>query len=200
MPEMGAEKVARIRVMSTTERDALEAVEGMVIFNSTTDQLEEYDGSVWQAVGQVIMDTHAADYGLHRQLVVKSANQIVNNSNTLVSDDDLLIAIAANEALYVQIVIRGLTNTSADWRFKVTGPSGATGGCVLIGRPGTLYATLGDGMSGNGYGQEECIVIHVIVLNSTTAGNIQLQWAQNVPDASDTTVYANSCLIKAALA
>lgn len=67
MPEMGAGKVVTVLVMTTTQRDALAAVEGMVIFNSTTDQLEEYDGSVWQAVGQVAIDTHAADVDAHHE-------------------------------------------------------------------------------------------------------------------------------------
>uniref|UniRef100_A0A6M3M283 Putative structural protein n=1 Tax=viral metagenome TaxID=1070528 RepID=A0A6M3M283_9ZZZZ len=65
MPEMGFQKVVRVRVMTTTLRDALEAVEGMVIFNSTTDQLEEYDGTTWQAVGQVILTTHEAVVDAH---------------------------------------------------------------------------------------------------------------------------------------
>lgn len=65
MPEMGISKVVTVLVMTTTQRDALAAVEGMIIFNSTTDQLEEYDGSTWQAVGQVIMDTHEADLDAH---------------------------------------------------------------------------------------------------------------------------------------
>lgn len=52
-------------VLTTTQRDALTAAEGMVIFNSTTDQLEEYDGATWQAIGQVILDTHIADLDAH---------------------------------------------------------------------------------------------------------------------------------------
>lgn len=77
MPQAGRSTFTRIRlkggtgsyilspVLTTTQRDALSAVEGMIIFNSTTDQLEEYDGSTWQAVGQVILDTHTADLDAH---------------------------------------------------------------------------------------------------------------------------------------
>lgn len=87
MPEMGTGKVVTVLVMTTTQRDALEAVEGMVIFNSTTDQLEEYDGTQWQAVGQVAVDTHAADADAHHALnkgarVYNSADQNVNNVTT----------------------------------------------------------------------------------------------------------------------
>jgi hypothetical protein len=61
----GAGHYAKVPVLTTTQRDALTGVEGMIIFNSTTDQLEEYDGSTWQAVGQVILDTHTADIDAH---------------------------------------------------------------------------------------------------------------------------------------
>jgi hypothetical protein len=35
---------------STAQRDALEAISGMVIFNTTTNVLNYYDGSTWQAL------------------------------------------------------------------------------------------------------------------------------------------------------
>ena len=40
-------KALRLAVMTTTERDALTAVTGMVVFNSTTGALETYDGAAW---------------------------------------------------------------------------------------------------------------------------------------------------------
>lgn len=82
MPRMGGDSFVRIRtpggaggyimapVLTTTQRDALSAEEGMLIFNSTTDQLEEYDGSTWEAAGQVALDTHAADKDAHHSNVV----------------------------------------------------------------------------------------------------------------------------------
>lgn len=63
----GAGRYIKAPVLTTTQRDALTAKEGMVIFNSTTDQLEEYDGATWQAVGQVILDTHTATLNAHIQ-------------------------------------------------------------------------------------------------------------------------------------
>lgn len=61
----GAGHYFKAPVLTTTQRDALTGVEGMVIFNSTTDQLEEYDGATWEAIGQVIMSTHEADLDAH---------------------------------------------------------------------------------------------------------------------------------------
>lgn len=40
-------KALRLAVMTTSERDALTPLAGMIIFNSTTAALETYDGSAW---------------------------------------------------------------------------------------------------------------------------------------------------------
>lgn len=40
-------KALRLASMNTTTRNALTAVAGMVIFNTTTSALEYYDGSIW---------------------------------------------------------------------------------------------------------------------------------------------------------
>jgi hypothetical protein len=83
MPEMGSGKVVNVLVMTTTQRDALEAVEGMVIFNSTTDQLEEYDGTQWQAVGQVAIDAHAADPDAHHSEEIPCGRAQYNSTQAL---------------------------------------------------------------------------------------------------------------------
>lgn len=68
----GAGRYVKCPVLTTTQRDALTGVEGMIIFNSTTDQLEQYDGSTWEAVGQPIMTTHEADIDKHMSDFYKS--------------------------------------------------------------------------------------------------------------------------------
>jgi hypothetical protein len=68
MPKMGRDTFARIRltggsgsyilvaVLTTTQRNALTAETGQLIYNSTTGQLESYDGSNWVGVGKVYGD------------------------------------------------------------------------------------------------------------------------------------------------
>lgn len=68
MPRMGRDTFVRLRltggggsyillpVLTTTQRDALTAAAGMVIYNSTTTQVESYNGSAWVAVGTVYGD------------------------------------------------------------------------------------------------------------------------------------------------
>lgn len=50
MARVNTGKVMHLHVFTTSERDALTAVEGMIIFNTTTNKLEIYNGSSWVAV------------------------------------------------------------------------------------------------------------------------------------------------------
>lgn len=77
MPKAGETTFTRIRfrggsggyillpVLTTTQRDALSAETGMQIYNSTTGQVEEYNGSTWRSVGQGILTTHVAALDAH---------------------------------------------------------------------------------------------------------------------------------------
>ena len=47
---------------------------------------------------------------------------------------------------------------------------------------------------GAGAGVGVMIVINAVVINGATAGNVQLQWAQNTAEVSNTKVLANSCI------
>ena len=47
----GTTKALRLPVLTTTQKNALTALEGMVVFDTTTNLLEFYDGSTWSAGG-----------------------------------------------------------------------------------------------------------------------------------------------------
>lgn len=227
MGEEGLYIAKKVPVLSTTQRDLLIAVEGMLIFNSTTDQLEEYDGATWQAVGQVILDTHAAltathgvsgtiadaadlttheaDFNLHTKTVIKTADETVNDSTSLQNDDELLLAVGASEKWVIAAAIRNSSSAVADFKLKFTIPSGATGWGFLAGESTSQAAYLsiantavGWATAGYPTGHFLYIVLHIIV--GATAGNVQLQWAQNTQEASDTKVLAGSCLVGTKLA
>ena len=139
-------------------------------------------------------------------LVRKTANETVNNNNTLQDDDDLLFALAANETWLFEAFISFNTQTAADIQFAFTIPSGAT----------MRWAASKLGPSTPAQGSEEVYdveitsgtpiavavqdtsfyAVHIMgtVVNNSTAGNLQLQWAQNAAHASTTTVYINSWL------
>lgn len=44
------DNVLKLKSMTTTQRDALTASAGMIIFNSTTSKINVYSGSAWEVV------------------------------------------------------------------------------------------------------------------------------------------------------
>jgi hypothetical protein len=124
----------------------------------------------------------------------KTASETVTSSTTLQDDDHLTFAIAASEEwVAVAHISAGSALATTGVRVGFTAPSGAT---TLIGASfsgdtaGEAKAT--DGVAGSVIAFQPAasllgeIVIHIWVLNSTNAGNVTIQFAQN--SASGTAV------------
>ena len=133
-------------------------------------------------------------------IVRKSADQTVNNSITLVDDDELLFAVGANEVWDVWLFLRLISDSTPDLKFAFTVPPSGT--IIIL----VAYASLQpqtDGttavvLSTSGAAQQ--YLLHCQYVGGATAGNVQFQWAQNTADASDTKVLANSSIIAHKLA
>lgn len=134
-------------------------------------------------------------------LIVKEADETVNNSSALQNDDELLFAVAANEVWQFEGVL--IVNSTADGNFKMAfvGPSGAVGawGAEMITNDTTPTASQG---LANALGSSD-IAVYANTLprifrfwggihNGATGGNLTLQWAQNTAHASNTSVLAGS--------
>lgn len=136
----------------------------------------------------------------HGVVVIKSSDQTVNNSSTLVNDDTLVWALAANKnyRLWMHAFID--THVSADFKFTVTGPTdceihltmnrnyGAGGsydwsGLNVLGTSTTM-GTPTDTAS-NWY-------LFGTIMNSSNAGNLQFQWAQDAAYSHDTKMHNGS--------
>ena len=50
MASVNTGKVMHLHIFTTTERDALTATEGMIIFNTTTNKVEAHNGTSWVAL------------------------------------------------------------------------------------------------------------------------------------------------------
>lgn len=50
MAKVNTGKVMHLHIFTNTERDALTATKGMIIYNSTTNKLNFYNGTAWRAV------------------------------------------------------------------------------------------------------------------------------------------------------
>lgn len=145
-----------------------------------------------------------------RSFVRKTADESLTSNTTLQNDDALVLAVAANATYTFRVWILAVdaTDATGDIKFGFTFPTGAT--CHFSGKgPHTGMAAggaFGDGeyigrntaTSGTTvvtYGLSTSIVgveITGLLIVGGTAGNLQLQWAQNASDANATTVQAGS--------
>jgi hypothetical protein len=162
----------------------------------------------WTAGEEVNTSTLNARLGLWAS---KNANETVNNSATFQNDDALVLPVAANGIYLVRGFLIWTSGTTPDFKAQFTGPPMATyttwstwnlaaaapnqladmravigtgsGGSVSIPGQGATLATTG-----------QFTEISGSVVMSGTAGNFQLQWAQNTANATDTIVYTGSWL------
>lgn len=177
--------------------DALHADVYNVIDNAPDDSLFVKEGGVLVPVGR---DTYVAG-----TVVVKSADETVNNSATLQDDDELTFDAAANAdyACTFQLFIFSDVDTT-DFQFTITAPTGATvafgpiggnRGSDLLMEQDSYRNTAGTAISVQmGAGASYPLMVQLSVRNGSTAGAVTLQWAQNTASANDTTVRAGSTL------
>lgn len=135
------------------------------------------------------------------QIVQKITDQIVNNSAVLQNDTELKWYLAANSNIYFQCVIEHISGSAVpDLQIAFTIPSGALrwgpSNGIKVDAADTVVPqvqTLASGTSvifGSTTSRRQ-IVIEGSVENGATAGFLQLQWAQSVATAVNTTVYGN---------
>ena len=135
--------------------------------------------------------------------VRKSADQTVTSSTTLVNDSQLKFAVAANETWIFQAwLYTYAADGTPDIKVTFTGPSGSTvfwsssqvifnaaaATTLTVVAPG---ATTGDLFVDSNL---RAIQLYGTILNGGTAGDVQLQWAQNTSSANGTSVKAGSSI------
>lgn len=137
---------------------------------------------------------------------VKAADELVNNSITLQNDDDLLFSMVTNSKYLVLLGLYVLMGNGGggDSNLKVsfTGPAGAT-------FQGSLHVVRNDNSEQTFYFTDASatsivlmpqttagiFTVAINVQNGATAGNFQLQWAQNTARVQDDKVKAGSNLV-----
>lgn len=137
------------------------------------------------------------------EYLVKGSDETVNNSNTYQNDDDLVLAVGANEIYEMIIFIFYNSGATPDFKRQWTVP---TGGALKgtthdkigqIGANGTPLVVQDGSYAYNytGTGADALIMEWYVYIGGGNAGNVQLQWAQAVADASDTKVLKGSCIL-----
>lgn len=144
------------------------------------------------------------------QYIAKSADETVTSNATLQNDDHLVLPVVAN-AVYtfaLDLYMTEATDFVGDFKMSFTCPTGAAfdmhgsgahatnltigtssdgewiGKLATSSAAATLAFGVGTGLTG--------VRVYGRLVMSSTAGNFQLQWAQNASDASGTTLKAGS--------
>jgi hypothetical protein len=162
------------------------------------------DWTAGELVTEAIMDTHVRDNlkTLEHLIARKTADESLASNTTLQNDDHLLAALAANEKWLMRWVVihSGGATGAPNIKIAFTVPSGCTfnlstvtfnAGGTAASRRWNVSGTSSDLLS-PASSNPEVTVIEGRVHNGGTAGNIQLQWAQNTSSAENETVYESS--------
>jgi len=139
----------------------------------------------------------------------KTATETVSASSALQDDDHLTIAIGASETWAFDFYLAVSSGTEAgDIKVTVNAPTSAAGtqqmsghqtGLTSIPTTVSMFSTTDITDTGIGsFGIDDTvgtsIQMHVLIVNSTNAGNVKLRWAQNNASGS-TTLNTNSYVI-----
>lgn len=141
-------------------------------------------------------------------IIRKTADETVNNSATLQDDNVLKLVLGASGIWAFELqLLTSASATNTDWKFGWTVPAGCT---MLWGshQEGTSYVwdAPGVGTAPGALGNESTVLVvgsanvtggffvRGVIRMSTTAGTVQLQWAQNTAQASNSIVLTDSIL------
>jgi len=131
-------------------------------------------------------------------IAVKTVDESVVNSTTLQNDDDLVIAVGANEVYFgIIFILPYAASSTPDIKFAFAVP---TNGAIKmltfnLAVPADYYDFTDTATKSLEADGSEYIWYGFLYTGGDTAGNLQFQWAQKYSSATATTLKAGSCLI-----
>jgi hypothetical protein len=159
-----------------------------------------------ELVDDTIMNAHVRDnllaMGPHL-IVRKPSDESIPSSTVLQDDDHLVLPVAANEIWLVRYNLKVTIPVTPQMKMAFTFPASgdinlsgtefnAAGTLTKITFQGTTTPTATQDFLGSASNRH--IVLDGVFVNAGNAGNLVLQWAQNVSNASATIMKANSTL------
>lgn len=127
--------------------------------------------------------------------IYKSADETVNNSSVMQNDDELFFSIGANEAWSFTFHAMFQSNSTADIKFVWSIPAGASGYYQQDDYLGNSFALTDSYTFALGNTSVYIAGFYGVVINSSTAGTFQLQWAQGTQTVVDTKLLKGSNII-----
>lgn len=180
-------------VITCTSTTRPSHVEGRVIYETDTDKLKTSNGSAWADVGAAA-----------GSFVRKTADESVQSSTTMQNDDHLVLAVASSTTYLMEarLACDGSNGTAGpNLAVTWTVPTGATMRWgtedVTLGSVDRWAALFDDVMTFNHtsyIGTDVLVSLYGILIVSTTAGNLQLRWAQLDSNANATRLFTGSSL------
>lgn len=152
-----------------------------------------------------LINTHAAlKTGVHGiKLAYKAADENVISSTTLQNDDDLLLAVGANDVWIIRLsmlIIAGAGGGGLDWLFTVPNGGSIKGQLTFSTTVEVPETDLTAEMYSNVVDTLSYLQVIAKYVGGGTAGNLQLQWAQHNVIAENTTMKAQSFMLAHQLA
>jgi hypothetical protein len=151
--------------------------------------------------GSCLRMTKFTDDSNHIYVVKDGGDETVTSSTTLQDDDELVFAVGANETWEVEVVLHSYGSNSGDLKSGFTVPTGAVARSACApgfmsnagSNFGAIYPLIVDqtGSTFSGLSQLSAVTMVVrraLVVTGGTAGNVQLQWAQNTSNGTGTVV------------
>ncbi len=134
-------------------------------------------------------------------VVRKTAAESVTSSIALQNDDHLSFAIGVNEVWTFSILAPYTCSAAGQIRVAITIPAGATMD-LSANALGNVTPAHGNTQTGGTAiqldtttGTSASLLASGTVVNSTTAGTVQFQWAQNASSGTSTTLLINGYLV-----
>lgn len=136
----------------------------------------------------------------------KTSTEAVTSSTTLQNDDNLVCAVVASGVYVVNWALRMDGATAGDFKYAFTGPASATmtwesrglaaADASNVAMITTDVAAIGTTVTHGCLGAGTTTRVHGsgLLVVSSTAGNLQLQWAQGTSSVTATNVFAGSWL------
>ena len=129
------------------------------------------------------------------RVIRKTATETVNNSNTPQADDELVIAVAAYDILFIEYFLRmNQANAAADWTFTISCPAGGT----IEYRPiadfynaSVLRAADETSNYPNATTSNTCFNMDAWYIGGANAGNVTFKWSQQNATAANNNMLLN---------
>lgn len=133
-----------------------------------------------------------------------SATITKNNNSTFADVTGLAFAVGASDVWAFQFNLYGVSSSTANFKFTLTGPAAPTALRFGVLNPAaatglTSETTFGNAIVVSGIGAapsvDQALVLHGLLRNGSTAGTVQLQFAQNANEVANSRIYIESYVL-----